>query len=105
MTTMYRIKRRHALRGMRTKHDYINDLTRNFWGSVKSAAIIVTLLLGGLFVLNTEVLSESVVREATLKERLEETWVSCLTHGGMWINNSMHLCRPVDTRLPKENGK
>lgn len=88
--------------GMRTAHEYSMTRNRYFWGSVKTALLWVGILLGSLLIWNTSVLSETVQKEATLRDNIEQVILSCLNHGGAFINGELHLCKPANTWVRKE---
>lgn len=101
MKNDYSLKPDLTRQGMHTKHGHINTLNKHFWGSVKSAAALVSLLLIGLFAWNTTVLSDTVVKEAEMRDNIEQVILSCLNHGGAFINGELHLCRPANTWVKK----
>lgn len=84
-------------RGMRTHW----QLNKEFWRSVKASAVLVATLLIGLFAWNTTVLSETVVKEAEMRDSIEQVILSCLNHGGAYLNGELHLCRPANTWVKK----
>ena len=84
-------------RGMRTQW----QMNRHFWGSVKAAAALVTMLLVGLFAWNTTVLSEQIYAEYEQRNKAEEVIMSCLYHGAAYFNGEIHLCRPANTWVKK----
>lgn len=86
---------------MRTKHTQINERNRYFWGAMKSAAIWIGILLGSLLIWNTSVLSETVQKEASMRDSIEQVILSCLNHGGAFINGELHLCKPANTWVKK----
>lgn len=98
--TRYMLKRRLLMRGMRTKH----DVWTNIVNTIKEGMLLVGIVLGMFLIWNTSVLSETIVREATLVEKLEQTWMSCLNHGAVYIGGSLHICKTVNTGF-KQNDK
>lgn len=99
MTTRYVLKRRLLMRGMCTRHDVLTNIVK----MLKEGVILLSLILGVLLVWNTSILSENIVREATLVERLEETWLSCLNNGAVYIGGELHICNAVNTGLGKKH--
>ena len=100
-TTDYTISRFD--RGLRTKQTHRKDITAAFASSIRSAGYIIGTCLLALLVWNTSVLSETIQREATLVERLEETWLSCLNNGAVYIGGELHICKAVNTGLGKKH--
>jgi hypothetical protein len=84
---------------MRTRHDVLTSIVK----TLKEGVLLLILILGTLLVWNTSVLSESIVREATVVERLEETWLSCLNNGAVYIGGELHICKAVNTGLGKKH--
>lgn len=93
------LKRCLQVRGMRTRHDVLTSIVK----TLKEGVLLLILILGTLLVWNTSVLSESIVREATAVERLEETWLSCLNNGAVYIGGELHICKAVNTGLGKKH--
>ena len=85
-------------RGMRTQW----QLNKEFWRSVKASAVLVATLLIGLFAWNTSVLSETISKEAEMRDNIEQVILSCLNHGGAYLNGELHLCRPANTWVKKD---
>lgn len=83
---------------MRTQH----TVNKHFWGSVRSAAIIVATLLGGLSLWNTSVLSDTTHAVYRQQDKIERVVISCLQHGAAYFDNTLHLCKPVNTWIEKE---
>lgn len=98
MTTMYRLKRRHELRGMRTKY----GVTKRIVQSIKDGAVIIGVAVGMLMLWNTAVLGAAIEREQGLKEKLEAVWIGCLIHGATYIDGELTACKPVNTKFRKE---
>lgn len=86
-----------ARRGMRTQH----TLNEHFWSSVRSAAIIIATLLGGLALWNTSVLSEVAYTAHEQQNKIEHWVISCLQHGAAYINSELHLCKPANVWIEK----
>lgn len=95
----YKISGLTSIRGMRTRHDVLTSIVK----TLKEGVLLLILILGTLLVWNTSVLSESIVREATVVERLEETWLSCLNNGAVYIGGELHICKAVNTGLGKKH--
>lgn len=95
MVTMYRIKRRANLRGMRTKHQFTCDVLK----TIKDAVILVAMLLGLLYAYNWYSAEEGKVIAEQKQMHSESTWVSCLNHKGVFINGTLHLCTLADTGI------
>ena len=84
-------------RGMRTQW----QLNKEFWRSVKASAVLVSMLLIGLFAWNTTVLSEQVHQEYEQRNKVEEVLLSCLQHGAAYFGGELHLCRPANVWIKK----
>lgn len=39
------------------------------------------------------------------KAHIEQTWISCLNHKGVYINDELHTCTVANTRLAKADFK
>ena len=84
-------------RGMRTQW----QLNKEFWRSVKASAVLVSMLLIGLFAWNTTVLSEQIYTEYQQRNKAEEVIMSCLYHGAAYFGGELHLCRPANVWIKK----
>lgn len=85
-------------RGMRTQW----QLNKEFWRSVKASAVLVATLLIGLFAWNTSVLSETISKEAEMRDNIEQVILSCLNHGAAYFGGELHLCRPANVWIKKD---
>ena len=84
-------------RGMRTQW----QLNKEFWRSVKASAVLVSMLLIGLFAWNTTVLSEQVHQEYEQRNKVEAVLLSCLQHGAAYFGGELQLCRPANVWIKK----
>lgn len=84
-------------RGMRTQY----TVNKHFWGGVRSAAIIIVTLLGGLALWNTSALSSSAYSMHEQRDKIEQVLISCLQHGAAYFNGELHLCKPANVWIEK----
>ncbi len=86
-----------SLRGMRTRYGFKRQILKN----VSAGLAVAFFLVLGITIKNTEIISSVAASEAQAKSKIEEVLVSCMNHGAAFINDEMHLCRPVNTWVKK----
>jgi hypothetical protein len=84
-------------RGMRTKWAFKRQILKN----VSAGLAIAFFLLLGITLKNTEIISSVAASEARSRAKIEEVFVSCMNNGAAFINDELHLCRPVNTWVKK----
>jgi hypothetical protein len=82
---------------MRTRWAFKRQILKN----TSAAVAIAFVLVLGVTIKNTEIISSVAASEAKARMKIEEVFISCLNHGAAYINNELHLCRPANVWIEK----
>ena len=102
MTTLHI---RHRIRGMRTR--------RQWHQAMSFAAAFIAALLFAILALwwidsqlaKADAEEQKAIQASFKVSHLEQTWISCLENRAVWINDSLHSCKVMDTTFSKGDFK